>query len=160
MGRDFMLLAAFLIEPHPATPPLDEVVFHLHCRRRAYTREGVGHERDQRPVAETHHRACINAVEQNSGFVRREHRRFAFLDDMFGARHRMRRVHVHDMTDYQPVEQHAQRSFALCIPKTPSSGFPVASLARVFCMLLISRAFAAHGICGTHSPILALYPKF
>src|SRR5439155_15293666 len=35
MGRDFMLLASFLIEPHPTTPSLDKIIFHFHCCFRA-----------------------------------------------------------------------------------------------------------------------------
>ena len=85
MGRDFMLLASFLIEPHPTTPSLDEIVLHSQGNRRSDARECVCHERSERPVAQSHHRACIDAVEQDAGFVRREHRRFAFFHDMLGA---------------------------------------------------------------------------
>ena len=63
------------------------------------------------PPASVHHQR--NAVEQFAGFVGRKHGGLALFDDVFGTAHSMRRIHLDDLADHQPVEQHAQRGQVL-----------------------------------------------
>jgi hypothetical protein len=58
------------------------------------------------PRRVSHNRSTI---EQLADFFGREHRGLAFLDDTFGAAHRMGRIHIKDMADDEPVEQHTER---------------------------------------------------
>jgi hypothetical protein len=90
------------------------------------------------PVAQPHHRARIDAVEQDAGFARREHRGFAFFHDMLGATHRVRRIHIHDMADDRPVEEHpkAARCFltvgleSVCSPSMNAATLRGSTVAR------------------------------
>ena len=90
-----MLLAAFLVQAHPAAAALYEVVADLHLQHSAHAGKGVDHRADQRPVAQTDERRLLgfgsvlalrlsdglDAVEQLSGLLGRPHRRFSLLDD-------------------------------------------------------------------------------
>jgi len=48
------LFAALLMEAHPSPASLHEIICDLHLQDRANAREAVGHEADQRTVAQTH----------------------------------------------------------------------------------------------------------
>ena len=50
--RHFVLLAAFLVQPHPPAFALRIVVLDVHVQRRRDAGEGVDQQRDQRPVAQ------------------------------------------------------------------------------------------------------------
>jgi len=54
-----------------------------------------------------------NAVEQLAGLLGGKHGRLAFFDDVFGTAHGVGRIHVDDVADHQPVEQHAERGQVL-----------------------------------------------
>ena len=122
-----MLLAAFLVQAHPAAAALYEVVADLHLQHGAHAGEGVDHRADQCPVAQTDERRLLgfvsvlalrlsagrDAVEQLTGLLGRQHRRFALLDDIFWAAHGVGRIHVEDVAGHQPVEEHAQRGQGL-----------------------------------------------
>jgi hypothetical protein len=51
--RNLVLLAAFLVQPHPAARPLDEVVTHLHLQHGAHPCEGVDHHADEGAIAQS-----------------------------------------------------------------------------------------------------------
>jgi hypothetical protein len=72
-------------------------------------REGIGHGRDQRAIAQAYQRGRFNGIEQSAGFVTGEVGRLAFSYDMPGATHRVGRIHIDDVAGHEPVEQHAQR---------------------------------------------------
>lgn len=53
--------------------------------------------------------SLVLAIEQRARLVGLQHRRLAFLHHIFGAAHRMRRIHRDDMAGHQPVEQYPDR---------------------------------------------------
>ena len=63
----------------------------------------------RRAVAQAGQRAGVDGVQQRARFLAVEHRRLAFLHDVFRAAHRVGRVHLDDVAGHQPVEQHPQR---------------------------------------------------
>lgn len=69
MSRTLMALAALFVQAYPAAPSLNEVIFHLHRNSGSHARKRVCHQRDERPVTQPHHRTCIDAVEQEAGFI-------------------------------------------------------------------------------------------
>ena len=163
---NLMLLAAFLVQAHPAAAALYEVVADLHLQHSAHAGEGIDHRADQRPVAQTDQRRLfgfgsvlafrlsdgLDAVEQLSGLLGRQHRRFALLDDVFGAAHGVGRIHVEDVAGHQPVEEHAEcgqglldrgrRKFALEVPHEGSDmeGLHVGELADAVCVAPLREA--------------------
>jgi hypothetical protein len=40
------------MQAHPAAPSLHEVVFHFHLQHGVHAREGVGHDADERAIAQ------------------------------------------------------------------------------------------------------------
>ena len=52
MRRHLVLLAAFLVEPHPPALAVGIIVLDLHADDGADAGEGVGHDADQRAVAQ------------------------------------------------------------------------------------------------------------
>jgi hypothetical protein len=121
MRRHLVALAAFLLQPHPPALAVDKVVVDLHRNDGADAREGVGHDADHRAVAQADEPGHfsfrpisqgnlpdhLDAFEQVSGLSLGQHRRLAALDDVLGPAHRMGWVDGEDLTDDQPVEQHA-----------------------------------------------------
>jgi hypothetical protein len=69
--RHVVALAALLVQPEPAAPPLGEVVAAPHSDDGADTAEAVDHHADECPVAEPDERADVDAVEQDTGLDRR-----------------------------------------------------------------------------------------
>ena len=61
--RHLVPLAAFLVQPHPPALALGIVVLDLHCDDGADAGEGIGHDADQRAVAQADDRRCVDAVE-------------------------------------------------------------------------------------------------
>ena len=122
MGRHLVLLAAFLVEPQPGPFALSVVVLDRHCNHGANAGEGEHHRGDDRPVAQADEVRAFDlvalrvdaddalyrdAVEEDAGLIGGEHRRFAFVDDVFGAADRMGGVDGDDLAGNQPVEEHA-----------------------------------------------------
>ena len=64
MRRHLVALAAFLMQPHPPALAVGVIVLDAHGDDRADAREGEGHHRDQRAVAEAHESRDIDAVDQ------------------------------------------------------------------------------------------------
>ena len=60
MAREFIHLPSFFVEAHPAAPVLDVVILDFHPHRGAHAGEGVGHERDDRAIAETDERIDVD----------------------------------------------------------------------------------------------------
>ena len=52
VAGDFMLLAAFFVQPHPAAAPLHEVVADFHLQHGVDAGEGVDHGPDQGEIAQ------------------------------------------------------------------------------------------------------------
>jgi hypothetical protein len=106
-----VLLAAFLVQPHPAAPALHEVVTHLHLQHGADAREAVDHHRDEGTIAQAHEQRFeafrlvlarrvsrdAYAVEQLARLLGGEHGRLAFFHDVFGTAHRVGRIHPDDL---------------------------------------------------------------
>ena len=69
--RHLVLLAAFLVQPHPPALALRVVVLDVHVERGRDPGEGVDQESDQRAVAQPDDRRHIDAVEQLLALRRR-----------------------------------------------------------------------------------------
>ena len=50
--RNLALLGTFFVQPHPAAAPLHEIVTHFHLEHGVHAREGVGHDADERAIAQ------------------------------------------------------------------------------------------------------------
>ena len=50
--RNLALLGTFFVQPHPAAAPLHEIVTHFHLEHGVDAREGVGHDADERAIAQ------------------------------------------------------------------------------------------------------------
>ena len=68
MAGQLCHLAALLMQPHPAPPVLDIKIRHLHPDCPADPREGVAHQRDQRPIAQPDQRAGVDRRQQMAHF--------------------------------------------------------------------------------------------
>jgi len=66
-----------------------------------------------RTVSQARERACIDGGNQGARFLAIENRRAALGDDVFRPAHRVRRVHVDNLADHEPIKQHAYRGQAL-----------------------------------------------
>ena len=102
-----MLLAPFLVQPHPAAAALHEVVADFHLQHGVDAGKGVDHGPDQGEIAQADkgrflYRSVfalccadrLDALEQLAGFLGRQHGRLAFSDDVFGAAHGVGGVHL------------------------------------------------------------------
>jgi hypothetical protein len=54
VAGQLVLLAAFFVEAHPAAAPLDKVIAYLHLDYRIDARESVGHDANERAIAQSH----------------------------------------------------------------------------------------------------------
>ncbi len=104
-----MSLAAFFVQANPPALARGELVLDPHRDRRADPGEAVGHQPDQRSIAQAYERRDIDAIEQLAGFRRRQHRRLAALDHVLWPTYRMRRIDRDDLADDEPVKHHADR---------------------------------------------------
>src|SRR5688572_29495550 len=77
MGGHFVLLAAFLMEPHPPALSLGVVVADVHVQGGRDAGEGVGQQRDQRAIAQTDRRRHVDALEELPRLIVGEDRRLA-----------------------------------------------------------------------------------
>ena len=121
VARHLVLLAAFLMEAHPAAPALREVVLDLHADDRVHAGEGVDHDADKRVVAELGDGGLLcfravrlpdlrdDAVQQRPRLLGGEHRRLALRHHVAQAAHGVGRVRLDDVAGHQPVKQHPQR---------------------------------------------------
>jgi len=66
---NFVLLAALLMQAHPAAPALREVIFHLHANVGVYAGECIDHNANQGAIAQLGERADVDGVEQRAGLV-------------------------------------------------------------------------------------------
>ncbi len=107
--RHLVALAAFLVQPHPPALALGVVVLDLHGDHGADPGEGVGHDADQRAVAQADEGRAVDAFDQPAGLLFGQHRGLAAAHDVLGPADRMRRIDGEDLADDQPVEQHADR---------------------------------------------------
>ena len=104
-----VMLAAFLVEPHPGVAALREYVLEAHLEHRAHAREGIDHQGDQRPVAQAHRGACGDRIKQVAGFFSCQRGRLALLERMLRPAHGAGRVGGDDLAHHKPVEEHADR---------------------------------------------------
>jgi len=77
MARHFMALAAFFMQAHPPAFAGGIVILDPHRYDGAHARETVGHDADERPIAQTNQRRDIDAVEEQrtlrfNGFTQAE----------------------------------------------------------------------------------------
>jgi hypothetical protein len=110
MRGHLVFLAALLMQPHPAPPPLHKEIFHLHRDRRSYAGEGVDHETNHCSIAQTGKESSVDRVDQDARLVHIQDRRFALSLGVLRPAYRMGRVHGEDLADYHPIEEHPQRS--------------------------------------------------
>src|SRR3954452_9309647 len=62
MCRHLVALAALLVQPHPPALAVRIIVVDPHRDHRTYAGEGVGHDADQRAVAQADHRRGVDAL--------------------------------------------------------------------------------------------------
>lgn len=66
-----VLLAAFLVQPHPGASTLNVDIFYPHLQHRTHAGEGVHHQGDERPTTQADKRR--EAHRAWPGFVRGQH---------------------------------------------------------------------------------------
>ena len=109
MAGHRMEFSTFLVQPHPGPSPLDIHIFHRHRERRADPGKRIDHQPDQGPIAQAHERLHIDRIEEHPRFLRREHRRLAFLRGILWPTDRARRIRWDDLADHEPIEEHPDR---------------------------------------------------
>jgi hypothetical protein len=109
VGWHLVLLAAFLVEPHPSAPSLNKEVLHLHGNRRTHAGEGVDHQSDQRPIAQAGQGSGVDRVEQRPRLVHIQNWRLAAPLRVLRSAYRVGRVRGYDLADNHPIEEHSQR---------------------------------------------------
>jgi hypothetical protein len=107
--RHLVLLAAFLVEADPPALAVGEVVLDPHGDDSADASEGVGHDADQRAIAQAEQGRGVDAFDQGAGLVGDQHGGLATLDDVLWTAHRVGRVNGEDPAGHQPVEAHPDR---------------------------------------------------
>lgn len=95
------------MQPYPAAPPLYAVIDYVHLQDRADAGERVYHHRDERKVAQALDRSHVDGRGQGARLFAVKHGRAAYFYDVFGAAHRVSRIRVYDLTDDEPVKEHA-----------------------------------------------------
>jgi hypothetical protein len=106
MGRHLVALATFLVEADPPAFSVGEVVLDPHRHYCPDAGEGVGHDPDQRAVAQADEGRGVDALDQGAGLVGREHGGLAALDDVLGAAHRGGGIAGKDAAGDESIEQH------------------------------------------------------
>jgi hypothetical protein len=81
MRRHLVALAAFLVQPHPPALAAGVVVLDPHGNYGADAREGVGHDADQRAIAQADEGRRVEACERAARLFLGEHRRLAPAHD-------------------------------------------------------------------------------
>ena len=81
-----MELAAFFVQPDPPAPTLQVIIFDAHADDGADAGEGVDHQAEEGPIAESDHVRGVDRIEQLTGFVGSEHTGLALPDGILGAR--------------------------------------------------------------------------
>ena len=109
MGWHLVLLAAFLVQPDPATPALYVEIFNLHGNCRSDTRKRVDHQADQGAVPQAEKETGVDGIEQCSCFIGLQNGRLPTSLGVFRASDGVRGVRWNDLADHHPVEEHAQR---------------------------------------------------
>jgi hypothetical protein len=100
MTWQFGHVATFCRAAHPAARRLwDVVILDLHGDGRADAREGVAHQCDQSPVAQTEQHIRLNRIEHLAHFLGREHGGLSLFDIVLGAARGTSRVERDDLTD-------------------------------------------------------------
>jgi len=98
-------LAAFFVEAHPPALALRVIIRDRHADDGADPGEGVGHDADQRAIAQPDDGRGVDASQQPPRLILGQHRRLAALDHMLRPAHRMRRIDGEHLAGHQPVEQ-------------------------------------------------------
>src|SRR6185312_8438467 len=101
-----MLLAAFFVQPYPASPTLGVVIPDIHLQDRADAGKGVNHYGDERAVAQSRERAYVDGGEQGARLLTVEHGSTTLLHNVFGTTNRVCRIYLDDLVDDEPVEEH------------------------------------------------------
>jgi hypothetical protein len=99
--------AALFVEPDPPALAVGKIVLDPHRHHGADAREGVGHDADQRTVAQADESRGIDALDQDASLVGGEHGGLAALDDVLGPAHRGGGIAGEDAASDEPIEQHA-----------------------------------------------------
>jgi hypothetical protein len=107
VGRHLVPLSALLVESEPPALAFGVVVVDAHADHGADPGERVGHDGDQRAVAQTYHAGRIHALEELARLVGHQDGCLAALDHMLGPAHRMRRVSPDHLAGDQPIEDRA-----------------------------------------------------
>ena len=108
-----VLLAALLMQAHPAAALLDVVILDPHAGGRADAGECVAHERDEGAVAQPEQGAGVDGGEQLVHLLGRKYGGFALADAVLRPAHGVSRIGVQDVARHQPIEQHADRGQVL-----------------------------------------------
>ena len=86
VGRDLVALAPLFVEAKPPPLAVLVVVLHLHAHGGAHAGEGVAHEAQQGSVPEAQDSVRLDGVEELAGLLGFQHRGFAALGHLLGAR--------------------------------------------------------------------------
>jgi len=68
--EDLVLFAPFLVQPHPAAAPLDEIIGHLHCEDGIDAGKRLDHQTDQSAIAQAGQGSGVDGIEQCARLVR------------------------------------------------------------------------------------------
>jgi len=86
------------------------VVLHSQAHHRTHAGERERHDRDQGAIAQADDARSVHAVEQLSSFRGRDDGRRPFRDRVARPADGVGGIRRHDLTGYQPIEQHADAS--------------------------------------------------
>ena len=108
MRRHVVSLPALFMKPYPGSFALDIHVLNAHEEHRSDPREGVDHERDERPIAQAHHGARVDAREKLPRLLGGKDGSLPLLHDMPRASDCVRWIGREHLVDHEPVEEHPQ----------------------------------------------------
>jgi hypothetical protein len=107
MGREFVVLAAFFLEPEPRPLSVRVEVLDVHAGHSADASEAENHDGDDRTVAQADQCRGVDTVEEFAGVIGGQDGRLSTLHDVTRAAHGGRGVHRDDLSDDEVIEQHA-----------------------------------------------------
>ncbi len=104
-----MILASFLVEPDPPASSVGIVVLDVHLKDSFDPSEGVDHRADECAIPEAHDMRRVDRFKQCFGGFLIQNRVLPFLTTCLG-HERPRPVERDDLSDDEPIEEHADRS--------------------------------------------------
>lgn len=113
MRGNFVMFAAFFVEAKPPAFSVLPVVADVHSDDGADSGEAENHHADERAVTESDDCGRVDRVEKLAGLRGGQHRRLAFLNDVFRTANAPHGIDLKHSAGHEKVEAHANRSEVL-----------------------------------------------